>query len=105
VSRFFLSQAADRDIDNILEYLESAVPRTPRRRIGRDLQIALKSIAANPYLGALQSEFTCLAGTEVRSRLVSSYRIFYTCGPRAPEIIAILHTSRDISSIVASRLQ
>jgi plasmid stabilization system protein ParE len=104
MNRFLFSRDADRDLDDILDYLGS-IPRVPARRIGREIQGTLKSIARNPYLGSLQSEFTRLAGAEVRSRLVSSYRIFYLVGAPVLEIVAILHTARDIASIVASRLQ
>ncbi len=104
MSRFILSEAADRDIDDILEHLD-AIEKAPARRIGRNIQRVLTSIGRNPFLGSPQSEFTRLAGTEIRSRLVESYRIFYTVGAPTPEIVAILHTARDIHSIMACRLQ
>jgi hypothetical protein len=52
-----------------------------------------------------QSELTRIAGVEVRSRFASSYRILYTLGGSAPEIVGVLHTARDIASIMAKRLQ
>jgi plasmid stabilization system protein ParE len=104
LNRFVLSRYARRDLEEIRSYIE-LLPRQPSMKIGRGLQRTLKSIAIDPYLGSLQSEFTRLAGAEVRSRLVLSYRIFYIVGAPVPEIVAILHTARDIASIVASRLQ
>jgi plasmid stabilization system protein ParE len=93
-----------RDLQDIRAYL-AALPRKPALRIGRDLQKTLISIAGNPFLGAAQSDFTRFGGVEVRSRLVHSYRIFYTVGAGAPEVIAVLHTARDSASILAIRLQ
>ena len=104
MSRFVLSHHAKVDLEHIRAYLRT-LPKEPALRIGRALQKSFKSIADNPFLGATQSELTRLAGVEVRSRLVRSYRVFYTSSASIPEIIAILHTARDIAAVVAERLQ
>lgn len=104
MSRFFFSPYAKRDLVDIKAYLES-VPLPPANKIARALQMTFRSIAENPYQGVGQSALTRLAGVEVRSRLVDSYRILYTVGVRVPEIIGVLHTSRNIASIMAKRLQ
>jgi hypothetical protein len=36
---------------------------------------------------------------------LNPYRIFYTVGAPTPEILAILHSARDIHSIITVRLQ
>jgi plasmid stabilization system protein ParE len=104
VSRFFLSTYAKADLLDIESYLWS-VPIEPQRKIARALQEAFRKIAENPLQGAGQSELTRLAGTEVRSWLVLNYRIFYTVGKNESEILAVLHTARNIAGIMAKRLQ
>ena len=104
MSRFFLSPHAQGDLVEIKAYFES-IPKEPADRTARALQATLRSIANNPYQGVGQSELTRIAGVEVRSRLVHSYRIFYSLGGSAPEIVGVLHTARNIASIMAKRLQ
>jgi len=103
VKRFVVSKNAHRDLDEILSYLDS-LPDRPALRIASSLQEALHSISQFPYMGALQSELTRIAGIEIRSRLVQSYRIIYIIDD-APEVIGVLHTARDITGIMARRLQ
>jgi plasmid stabilization system protein ParE len=104
VKRFILSPDAERDLDEILEYLD-AIPERPALFIASTLQKAFDSIAAYPYRGAAQSELSRIAGQEVRSRFVNDYRIFYFVGGFAPEIVGVLHAARDGSGIMARRLQ
>ncbi len=104
LNRFYFSRHAKRDLAEIKAYLDS-VPQTPADKIARALQLTFRAITANPYQGVGQSELTRLAGVEVRSWLVDSYRVIYTLGRRAPEIIGVLHTARNIASIMAKRLQ
>jgi plasmid stabilization system protein ParE len=82
-----------------------SIPDVPARKIAVALQMTFRSIAENPYQGAGQSELTRISGAEIRSRLVQSFRIFYIVSGIAPEIVGVLHTARDISSIMAKRLQ
>jgi plasmid stabilization system protein ParE len=104
VKPFRLSPDADHDLDLILAYLEG-IPYKPRQTIAAAIQKALFSIASFPNRGVMQSELTRLAGEEVRSRLVHSYRIIYKVGSGSPEIMGVLHTSRDIAGTIARRLQ
>jgi plasmid stabilization system protein ParE len=104
LSRFFFSPCAKRDLVELKAYLQS-LPKAPADRIARALQTIFRNIADDPYQGVVQSELTRIAGIEFRSRLVLSYRILYTVGGSAPEIVGVLHTSRNIASIMAKRLQ
>jgi len=104
VKRFLLSAAADRDLDEILDYLD-ALPDQPAATIASAIQKTIRSIAMHPLRGSIQSELTRLAGVEVRSRLVHPYRFLCTVGGLVPQIIAVLHTARDIAAIMARRLQ
>ena len=104
MSRFFLSPCAKRDLVDIKAYLDS-VPQMPANKIARALQMTFRSIADNPYQGVGQSDLTRLAGVEIRSRLVHSYRILYIVGGTTPEIIGVLHTARNVASIMVKRIQ
>ena len=104
MSRYFLSFHAKNDLDEIRIYLR-AIPPQPAKRIGVRLQQAFNEIAASPQHGIAQSALTLLAGVEVRSRLCSPYRIFYISGRTVPEILGVIHTARDIATIMAGRFQ
>jgi plasmid stabilization system protein ParE len=99
-----MSPDAERDLDDILEYLDG-IPERPALFIASTLQKAFDSLAAYPYRGAAQSELTRIAGQEVRSRYVNDYRIFYFVAGRAPEIVGVLHAARDGVGLMARRLQ
>ena len=104
MNRFYLSADANRDLDEILAYLDE-LPLEPGDRIAQSLQTALSTIAQHPFLGTAHSHLTHLLGEEIRSYLVYPYRIFYRAGRTVPEIIAILHGARDQSSILTRRFQ
>ena len=104
MKRFFFAAEASRDLDEILTYLNS-LPERSAMKMARDLQKAITRITDHPHLGVRQSELTSRAGIQVRSWLSPPYRIFYTLTGAAPEIVAILHTSRDIKSILSDRFQ
>ena len=46
-----------------------------------------------------------MLGEEVRTRALPPYRIFYRDRGGLAEVIAVLHTARDVNSILSSRLQ
>jgi plasmid stabilization system protein ParE len=71
----------------------------------RGLRAMLSEIAENPQRGAGHSEATRLLGQEVRTRVVTPYRIFYRDCNGTSEILAILHTAQDVNTIVRDRLQ
>jgi plasmid stabilization system protein ParE len=104
VRRFIISRDANHDLDEIENFLDS-IPSKPAVRLGGTLQSMLWRIAESPLQGAVQSELTRLCSDEVRSRFVASWRIFYHPGGSVPEIIGILHTSRDVDTIMTNRLQ
>jgi plasmid stabilization system protein ParE len=104
MTRFYFSEDAKRDLQEIRAYLNSIEPR-PDKRTVQSLLKAFNTIADYPYFGAPNSTLTRLLGTEVRSRLCNPYRIYYRLDRTAPEIFAILHTARDTQSIFTDRLQ
>lgn len=99
-----LTAEADQDIEEIAGYL-GQLPAAPATRIGKSLRDMLRDIARHPYRGAAHSELTRLLGEEVRSRLVAPYRIYYRLGRSGPEIISILHGSRNQRNILSSRFR
>jgi len=103
VNRYYLSADAELDFDEIIEYL-SQLPQQPADRIGASIQHALERISDNPFVGRTQSDLTRRFGVEIRSWLVGTYRLIYRLDGTAPEIIGLLHTSRDITSIMGQRL-
>jgi plasmid stabilization system protein ParE len=64
LSRFAISEEADRDLDEILNYLDP-VPERPALTVLSAIEKALFAIADYPYRGAVQSELTRLMGVEV----------------------------------------
>ncbi|HWB31770.1 MAG TPA: type II toxin-antitoxin system RelE/ParE family toxin [Acidobacteriaceae bacterium] len=97
-----LSPEAEQDLDEINTYLNH-VPPAPAQRVLDSIEETIGSILSHPYLGAAHSELTRLLGEQVRSRLVAPYRIYYRIARSGPEIISILHGSRDLRSILGSR--
>ena len=104
MSRFVLSVDANRDLDEIESYLEK-LPNDPAARGADAIVRTLRSIGKEPHLGAPHSNLTRLLDVEVRSRLTLPYRIYYRLGSAMPEIIAVLHTARDSTTILAERFQ
>ncbi len=104
MKRFTLSPFATYDLEDLITYLGRLPPR-PATRLGEAVRQTLERIGENPFHGTAQSELTRMMGFEVRSRLVASYRILYRVGPSVPEILAIVHSARDMRSIMAKRVQ
>ncbi len=104
MSRYFLSRPAANDLAQIRNYLDP-IPERYTRLIRQGLRHIIEDIGLNPQRGAIHSEATRLLGEEVRSRIFPPYRLFYRDSHAIPEIVAILHTARDVSSILMERLQ
>jgi plasmid stabilization system protein ParE len=102
VSRFFLSRQASDDLADIRRYLDP-IPEIYTRPIRRGLRSLIQEIGLNPFRGTIHSEATRLLGQEIRTRALPPYRLFYRDLRGTPEIIAILHASRDVSSILSGR--
>jgi plasmid stabilization system protein ParE len=104
LSRFTLSPSASSDLEEIDSYLRG-VPIEPANRTAHLLQKGLRAVGDAPMQGMGQSELSRILGVEVKSRSAPPYRIFYRLGGRYPEVIAILHSARDIPSILRQRFQ
>jgi plasmid stabilization system protein ParE len=104
VSRYFLSGPAKNDLAEIRRYLDPN-PDRYTRPIRHGLRLMIEDIGLNPQRGAIHSEATRLLGQEVRTRVLPPYRLFYRDSHAIPEIVAVIHTARDVSSILMERLQ
>jgi len=102
--RFYFSPEASADLDEIQRYLDQ-IPKQRVAPIRKGLRELIREIASHPDRGANHSQATLIFGFEVRTRVVTPYRIFYRDNRGVPEIIAVLHTARDIESILSKRVQ
>ncbi len=103
MKRYTLNRNAERDLDVIILHLRG-IPVQPAMKIGKALQAMFNQIAEWPRLGVEHQGFQNRHGYEIRSRLCGDYKIFYRADMAVPDIIAVLHTKRDIDAIVQQRL-
>lgn len=104
MTAYRLTPAALEDLHDIRSYLDP-VPERYAEPIRRGLRLIFREIAAFPDRGATHSQATRTMGQEVRTRVLPPYRIFYREIGDSVQILAILHTARDIDRILSDRLQ
>ncbi len=80
------------------------IPAKPALRIGRQIKATFEQIAEWPHLGVRYPRFKQEHGYDLRSRLCGNYKIIYRADLKVPDIVAILHTKRDIDFIMRQRL-
>ena len=90
-------------MDAIILDLRS-IPAKPALRIGRNLKAMFEQIAEWPHLGVGYPYFKEEHGYDLRSRLCGNYKIVYRAYLKLPDILAIIHTKRDIEFIMRQRL-
>src|SRR6202012_3442281 len=98
-SSFYLTRDAADDLADIRRYLDP-IPERFAAPIRRGLRGILQEIATHPQRGASHSEATRLIGQEVKTRVFPPYRIFYKDLRGTPEVLAILHTAQDVSTLL-----
>ena len=99
-----LTPDASADLGEIREYYDN-LPAQHVEPIMSGLQALLYDVASHPPRGTIHSSATRMLGEEVRTRALPPYRIFYRDRGGLAEVIAVLHTARDVNSILSSRLQ
>lgn len=104
MNAYYLTRDAFADLDEIRRYLDP-IPERYTLPIRRGLRSLLQEIAAYPDRGASHRQATRLLGQEAKTRAPPPYRIFYRNHSGTPEVIAILHMARDITAILAERIQ
>jgi plasmid stabilization system protein ParE len=96
MAEFFYSPEARQDLLHIWEYiaqddLDSA------DRVEREVEEAIKRLAANPHLGHLRRDLT---SKPVRFWPIYSYLIVYNPEARPLEVVRILSGYRDVAALL-----
>ena len=94
--RYRLAVRASRDLREIRLYLQERNPEAAKNLM-KKLFHAFEVIADHPYSGSIKED---LAGKEKRFWVVGRYYILYRITAEMPEILRILHTSRNVASLV-----
>jgi len=89
------SEAAERDLEAILDYLDRHSPRAAERLVSQ-LDEKCRLLGQFPGMGRARDELA--AG--LRSLVVEQYIVFYRLTSDAVQVVRILHGRRDIESIM-----
>ena len=94
-ARVVVSNAAQADARDVLDYLRAEAGDRIAVRYAHDFDAAVDRIAELPHSGSPRRQY----GTDVRAVLVDPYLIFYETDfdGRHVRILRILHGSRDIT--------
>ena len=100
MKRYILSPEAQQDLRDIREYLltEAGVPVS--RHVVRKISEALRFLSVMPGVGHLRQDLT---DESVKFWQVFSYLIVYNHLTRPIGIARVLHSSRDITAVLAHR--
>ncbi|ROO27563.1 type II toxin-antitoxin system RelE/ParE family toxin [Salinisphaera japonica] len=91
--RYELSQAADNDIEGLIEYTMQRFGRAQTQRYLAQIERQLEALIANPRLGQARDEIR----PALRSRLVGQHLLFYRIKDEDTlRVVRVLHTSRDL---------
>jgi len=92
MSRFFLTEAAKSDLEEIHDFIFLDSPGAAAR-VRTALRDAMRRLARNPRLGHLRAD---LADEPLRFWQVYSYLIVYRAESDPLQIVRVLHASRDV---------
>lgn len=96
MGRFVLTAAARADISEIADYIREDSPDAARRVVSA-LQEAMGKLARSPGMGHLREDLT---RRPFRFWPVYSYLIVYRSETKPLQILRILHSARDVKSIL-----
>jgi len=100
VKSYLLTADAENDIDNIKYHLlEQGGPRLARRVMDK-IEDALAFLGRRPGAGHNRNDLTA---KPVKFWQVFSYSIIYDPAPRPIHVVRILHTSRDVKTLLHGR--
>ena len=91
------SANAERDIDEIWDYLEKEASTEIADEKVRDIARRCEMLARHPFAGRPRSDL--IRG--MRSILANPYAIFYRVNASNAEIVRVLHQRRDVDAIFA----
>jgi toxin ParE1/3/4 len=97
MKRFVLTRAAERDLDQIKDFLVEKAGPTITRRVLREIRQAIGHIGTNPELGHVREDLT---DRTLKFWPIYSYLIVYDPETKPVQIVRILHGRRDLEEIL-----
>jgi plasmid stabilization system protein ParE len=96
VIRYVLSEDAETDLDELVEFVAADSIEAARRLLG-DLDQAMLQLAEIPHMGHVRAE---LAETDVRFWVVHSYLIVYRAEVTPIQVLRIISGYRDLVELL-----
>jgi plasmid stabilization system protein ParE len=97
MGRYVLTAAARADLSDVADYIRQDNPDAAKRVV-KSLQEAMGKLAKVPGMGHVRED---LARMPLRFWSVYSYLIIYRPETRPIQILRILHSARDVKSLLA----
>ena len=97
MTRFVLTRRAERDLDQLKNYLAGKASPMIARRVMKDIRSALHLLGSQPGAGHVREDLT---SQSVKFWPVYSYLIVYDPETKPVKIIRVLHGMRDIEEIL-----
>lgn len=94
MSRYRLTPEADRDIDDIAEYIAENNP-VEALQLVRSIRQRCQALAEMPETGRSREELA----PGLRSSHLGRYLIFFRPDPEGIEVVRVVHGSRDIPKL------
>jgi len=102
MSKIFKRPLAEKDLDNIWDYIEeSSSSQVQAANFLRQLFLKLETLAQNPYIGRTRDEL--LPG--LRSFPFKNYLIFYFPLKKGIDVVRVLDGRRDIERIFQEEME
>ena len=97
MKRFLLTKAAERDLDQIKEFLVDQAGPTITRRVLKDIRKTIVQIGTNPGIWHVREDLT---DRPLKFWPIYSYLIVYDPASKPVQIVRILHGKRDVEQIL-----
>lgn len=97
MKRFVLSRDAERDLDQIKQYLVAEAGVRVARRVIREIRSGCALVAADPGVGHSRQD---LSDRPLRFWPVYSYLIVYDSETKPVRIVRVLHGMRNVEDIL-----
>jgi toxin ParE1/3/4 len=94
MKRYRLTPEAEKDLDQISDYIANDNPQAALRLLGR-IEERCQRLAEMPETGRARDELA----EGLRSGIVGNYVIFYRLDDEGIQVIRVLHGSRDLPSL------
>ena len=97
MKRFVLTKPAERDLDEIKDYLVEKAGPAIARRVMKDIRSGLVLLASESGDGSVREDLT---SRPVKFWPVYSYLIVYDPETKPVQIVRVLHGTRDLNQIL-----